>query len=351
MNPMNPATRPDAPSPEDAEIASTALAWLLEREEGFAADREAAFVRWCAADPRHASAVARTERGLGLLQQLPAVRGTIESRLANETRATPASGAVFYLQPRVVAWFAGIAAALALGAFLFFSKQPAGAEITYATAETIQRQLGLPDGSVLDLNRHTALSVRQTARERRVELREGEAFFTVAHDASRPFVVSADGVQVRAVGTAFSVRRVPDGVTVVVAEGRVEITRKDANDPARAALGASMVSPGERARVRRGVQEFPAEVEKLAAGDLRDALAWQAPKMDLAGRPLDEIVREFNRHNRTQITIAAPAIAARRIGGSFAPDSVDALLRLLEQEGDIVVERRNSGEIVLRSAR
>lgn len=349
MKSRNPAISASAGASEDPEIASAALAWVLEREEGFSPDRNEAFVRWCSADPRHATAVSRAERGLGLLTQLPAARPLIEARLAEEEAAKSAS-TVDFLRPRLAAWFAGIAAVFLLGAVLYFSNRPKISEASYATSGSIQRQLALPDGSVLDLNSHTALSVRQTARERRIELRAGEAFFTVAHDASRPFVVSVDGVEVRAVGTAFSVRRAPEGITVVVAEGRVEIAATNAAAPVRAGGPASTVGLGERARLGRGTSDFSPQVEKLAPGELRQALAWQAPKTDPGGRPLGEIVREFNQHNRAQITIADPAIAARRIGGSFSPDGIEALIRLLEQEGDILVDRRNAGEIVLRTA-
>jgi transmembrane sensor len=345
---MNPAAQPSASSPDDREIASTALAWLLEREEGFSPDRNEEFVRWCAEDPRHARAVARAERGLGLLQQLPAVRSTIEARLATPPHASGSSSNVSYFPRRLALWCSGIAAALVLGALVFWAQRFGGSATTYATSGAIQRQLALPDGSILDLNRHTELSVRQTAHERRIELRSGEAFFNVAHDGSRPFVVSVDGVRVRAVGTAFSVRRSPDGIAVVVAEGRVEITSSESSAASGGAVGAPTVGLGERAWLPRSASHAAPQVEKLAPRELRAALAWQAPEVDGAGRPLGEIVREFNRHNRTQITIGDPAIAARRIGGSFAPEGVEALIRLLEQEGDIVVQRRSSDDIVLR---
>jgi len=343
-------TGPSSELPEESPIDSAALAWLLERDEGFGPGRDEAFSRWCAADPRHDAAVTRAERGLRILAQLPDVRAPIAQHLAASHRAVP-DRRWSSLHPRWAAWWSGLAAAFAILAVGWWVLAHRTRETDYATATAVQRQVGLADGSVLDLNSHTALSVRLTARERRVVLRAGEAHFAVAHDAARPFIVVVDGVEVRAVGTAFSVRRALDGVAVVVTDGRVEIVQVGGLDAPRVTNRSPQVAVGERAWVSRADSGLPPRVDKLDASALRAALAWQSPAMNSASLPLVEVVREFNRHNRTQFVIADAEIAGRRIGGSFVLDRVEALIRLLELESDIVLERRGPDEIVVRRAR
>ncbi len=92
-----------------------------------------------------------------------------------------------------------------------------------ATAVGAQRELPLPDGSRVVLNTETEIAVAYTPAERRLELRRGEAHFIVTKDSARPFVVSVDGVAIRAVGTTFNIRRRGDTADVLVTEGRVRV--------------------------------------------------------------------------------------------------------------------------------
>src|SRR3546814_13518567 len=83
------------------------------------------------------------------------------------------------------------------------------------------RRIALEDGSVVMLNGNSAVQVRYQDDMRRVILRRGEASFEVAHNVQRPFVVSAEGLDVRPVGTAFVVGLAGRGVGGPVGEGCV----------------------------------------------------------------------------------------------------------------------------------
>lgn len=91
------------------------------------------------------------------------------------------------------------------------------------TAVGEQRQITLADGSRLDLAPDSVISTRFTLARRDARLVRGQAFFTVAHSAARPFVVRANGLTVTAVGTEFDVRISPGGTAVTVGEGRVTV--------------------------------------------------------------------------------------------------------------------------------
>jgi transmembrane sensor len=333
----------------DDAIETTAAEWLVEREEGFAPGRAAQFAAWRAADSRHEAAVRRTERALDLIGEMPAIRAPLAARLDAETKIIRPA---FF---RVPGWAAGLAAALALAAGLWWFT-PAGARPAatqhYATAATRQQQVALVDGSVVNLNVSTNVQVDLTPSARHVKLTAGEAHFAVAHDTARPFIVTAAGVAVRAVGTAFSVRLGDQGVEVLVTEGKVEVTRDDTGSAPVTALPAAhpLLVAGERTLIARDGAPATTQVERVAADALQSAVRWHSQIMTFTDLPLRDAVTLFNRRNATQLVLADAALGERKIGGAFAADQVEAFVRLLADDGEVAVVRRDATEIVLRRA-
>jgi transmembrane sensor len=162
---------------------------------------------------------------------------------------------------------------------------------------------------------------------------------TVAKDAARPFVVEAGGVFVRAVGTAFYVRRERDDVDVLVTEGVVQV-ESPAGPPV-------PVVCGERAHVGADLRpvvsaEKPETIER--------ELAWRAVRLEFEGLPLGAVVAEFNLRNTLQLAIGDVAAGRVKVAGTFQADKPAAFARLLEAGFGIAVERRASGAWMLRSA-
>ena len=340
MKPTENHERSDA-----AAIEAEAMAWLAEREEGFAPGRAAAFDSWRRRDRRHAACVVELEHVLAQLDGLAERRAEVMthfnrvSPLPPPGRDTPALPPA--LEPTVRWWrpvvWSGLAAALLLGAFFGFPALPStvSPETHYATTTAGYERARLADGSTLELNTASAARVQFTAAERRVELESGEAHFEVAHDTARPFVVSAGGVTVRAVGTAFNVRFVSGAVEVTVTEGKVTV------GPALSSTAPTLIVANQRLALPLAPAAAPAPViEPLAPADVRAVLAWQRRVTDFSDTPLAEVTARFNRHNVLQLVIADPALGSRRIGGMFALDDVEAFVRLLERDGIIRAERQ-----------
>ena len=364
---------------DDDTLDDEAATWLCEREAGFAPARARAFDAWCNASPRHAAAIRRVEQALALLDEMPAVRGALQERVGaeqasrptlppmapprpsidrldsdrTEPSASPTESARRAIRfPSAVRWTLAAAAALTIAALAWWQLDPGvpGNTERYVTAAAVQQRLGLQDGSTIDLNGGSDLRVEFTAQRRAIKLETGEAHFKVAHDPARPFIVTAGDVSVRAVGTAFNVRRLDDGsVDVLVVEGRVEVTRH--------ALASVMdvrpVAAGERTRIARTMDPALAndKIEKVDATTVRTALAWQDQITRFSDVPLRELVAQFNRHNATQLALADAATGDRKIGGVIALEQVEAFVRLLEDDGDLVADRSEPGRIILRRAR
>ncbi len=345
---------PDDHRSADADREAEAMAWLAERDEGFSPERAAAFEAWQRRDPRHRAAVAELEQVLADLDRLADRRDEVNLHFSRETpprpavssRPVPPMASVRWWRP--VAWGA-VAAVLATAAFLGFQAGLPTVDpgIRYATDNGGYRRARLDDGSTLELNAASIARVHFTPGERRVELEAGEAHFEVAHDTARPFVVRVHGVAVRAVGTAFNVRLAADAVEVTVTEGKVSIgpgvgPRRDAgteNGPALlGALERLAIPFAAGPAVRAGA------VERLAPAEVRAALAWQRRITDFSDTPLAEVAARFNRHHALRLVIADPALGARRIGGLFALDDVEAFVRLLEHDG--IVRAVRTGDTV-----
>jgi len=174
--------------------------------------------------------------------------------------------------------------------------------------------------------------------------RRGEAQFAVAHDASRPFEVSAARRIVRAVGTAFDVRLDPDlAMQVLVTEGRVAV--EDASGITSVdAPPVATVSAGENAVAHEG----RVSVHRVSSAEQSRRLAWQVGELLFQGETLREAVAEFNRYNRRKLKVGDPAIAGREIGGIFQATDVDSFVAALQRSFDVTATTSDDGTVVLK---
>lgn len=345
------------PDPDSCEaVLRRAAHWRVRVDAGLTPAEEHAFSDWLAADERHAAAFAELDDTWTLLdraQEVPA--GTFG---VPATPAPPAANRRRRVRP-FVGWLSlAAAAALLLAVSWPRIRPPADAshQIVKAGPGSVRR-IDLPDGSRIRLNAESELAIRYRAEERRVVLVRGQGYFEVAKDPARPFVVGARGVDVRVVGTAFSVADRGGAVEVLVAEGQVRVQgsasgqsllQPPAGEPRLASSDRILVA-GEKAVIPLPSASAPglATISAVPPQALSAALAWQKRLLEFDAAPLATIVAEFNRHNAHQILVADERLAAQRFSGSFQADEPETLVRLLETRSDIVVERR-SGETVLR---
>ncbi|EZP82441.1 Anti-sigma [Novosphingobium resinovorum] len=159
------------------------------------------------------------------------------------------------------------------------------------------------------------------AQERRdVKLRDGEAWFQVAHDRDRPFIVEAGPVRVQAVGTAFSVRRRTDGADVLVTEGVVETWVEGRENT--------------RTRIEAGSRSFVANNAQLikvqpSGGSIDRSLAWRTGELVLNGESLAYAVEELNRYNARKIVIDSPSLRRETVIGYFRIDQLDSFAQAI----------------------
>ena len=310
-------------------IEQQAALWVARREAG-ALDQGAAraFDAWCAQDARHFGAFVRLEAVSARLDRAGALQGLAPSRPLWRRSWAPLAAAASLLLVVAATWL------VAFGG-------PGGGAA--AETRTLATQLGeqyrstLPDGSRVELNTATRLAIAFAPDARDVRLESGEAMFEVAHDAARPFTVRTPAGDVRAVGTAFSVR-LDDGLEVLVAEGRVEVLQGD--------RVVARVAAGERYALRASgdavrASHSPDEIER--------ELAWREGNIAFAGETLGQAASELNRYNRIKIEIADPRVGAMRFGGYFRATDPERFVTALQ--GSLPVEAEREGETIRLRAR
>ncbi len=191
----------------------------------------------------------------------------------------------------------------------------------YSTVVGGLQVISLPDGSRVTLNTDSLLHIAFTESVRRAELDRGEAFFEVAKNPNRPFIVSAGDQRIVAVGTAFAVRRQADSIRVVVSEGKVRVEIPGQEAALRQPLPAGSI-------VRTEHDDLLVQTKPIA--EIEQSLSWRSGILTFRDTPLADAVAEFNRYNIRKIVIDDPAVAALQIGGIFRAKNLDPFVSLLE---------------------
>jgi len=299
---------------------STAAEWFAARRGPTDAELERRFARWLAENPRNVDEYALCN----LTWELSA---DAAAALAPE----PAS------QPRWIRRAAVAAAALAActvaAVALVWVNSPAPLRVTTLPGE--QRILALEDGSQVTLNTRSALEVRLGRRERSIRMLDGEAFFIVAKDASRPFVVETPLGRARAVGTRFNVFLADQRVEVSTEEGRVLVQPGDRRG------AAVMATPGTRATLERG-----GATPTLAAADLSRIDNWRAHRLEFDRVPLADALAEISRYTALPIRAGSAAIGRTQVSAVLRTGDVDALRATLKGAFGFELVQTQDGWIV-----
>lgn len=343
-----------------SDVTSEACAWIAQLETGDMTHEDfTAFREWMQRSPRHASEIRRLARLSNELNVLTEMAGPLEDAAAHFKQIVARPRKPFWRRSAAIMACIAVFALLAGGAFFHTAiNNPKDGSMILATAIGDYQETALPDGSLVELNSNTQIEIDFTRAQRQVRLLRGEAYFDVAHDSSRPFVVAAGDNYVIAVGTAFAVRlyEAEDDFEVTVTEGRVAVSGSDAaekffaEDLSPTAFDeptqlASVDDKASRLLVLKAGQnivvssqsEAPPIVE-MSERDLQRKLSWQDGLFDFSETPLIEVVQEVSRHTAMRIEISDPELSSLKFGGVFRTGETSALLDALETSFDIEVE-------------
>lgn len=290
----------EAPRAASDDAGDEAVDWFVRLRAGLSAEEKVAFEQWRAADAENAVAFEEVLRMFGHLAGMSASRRPRMPRHAGRRRTA--------------ATVAALAAALAL--LLSWSDVATRFRADHYAGVGERKVVGLDDGSRAELDARSSIAVHYSAAERRVILLSGEAWFDVAPDPARPFVVEAGEGSVTALGTAFDVALNGSGARVTVNEHRVLVMSG----------GASVV-------VEEGQQS--AYERDAAAGapqsvDVETVTAWRRGKLIVAKLPLGDVLAAVGRYHRGVIYCVDPSACARRVSGVFDVEDAAQVVREIE---------------------
>jgi transmembrane sensor len=275
-------------------MAQAAADWIVRRDGGpLSPGDERRFQAWLAT-PAHRDAFARLEGVWGMIGGEAATRPRQSGR-----------------------WIgAAVAASLALVVLGALNHWPVRLRADYATDVGQRQAVTLADGSRVTLDSGSAIAVKFSGKERRVELLAGAALFQVAPDRAHPFTVEAAGGAATALGTAFAIRREGDRADIVVTQHSVAVVGDGRSE---------IVSQGQRADFSTGTlgPVHPAD---------KGATAWTRGQLVVVDRPLGEVVGEIARYRRGYLDVSASA-ARIRVSGVYDLDhplvAIDSIERSL----------------------
>ncbi|MEM1132743.1 MAG: FecR domain-containing protein [Pseudomonadota bacterium] len=344
--------------PEARSIDAEAHLWRARKHEGLSADEQAEFQAWYDADPAHGEAYAEALLlwvGTGLpgyeadlksamadlaAQDDPETLDDPEAKEETEPSETLSYPATAYQDNRwtgrfvagITAIAACLIAAISLGYpdMLFGDKSP---EYTrYTNEDSGAKQIRLTDETVITLGRGAVLELALSDTERRGRLIDGDAFFNVTSDPSRPFTVATDHADIVVIGTSFDLQLQREALSVAVGKGSVRVSHDDGNTTE--AGGQSLaLSAGEAVEVSKtaGFGEvtavYPAELG-----------AWRIGRLIYRNAPLSEVVADLNRYGKQRVTLD-PAAGDLRINGTFEINNMEFLLDGLSRSLPVRIEQ------------
>jgi len=367
--------------PDRKAIEEEAAAWLirLDGDSEPVAEELASLCEWLARSPVHREQLgnfAELWGKMNVLTELAVPLGYSESR-ANRSLIPSSRPAI----PQFVRLgFVTAVVVIGIGVAAMFWLRPdtmPSSNGLYATAIGQQQSTTLSDDSVVLLNTNTQIKVDYNNEYRDIRLLQGEAHFTVAKSAARPFRVYAGNGRVQAVGTAFSVYLKDNGVDVTVTEGKVALA--SVNRPATSRLlqqGAppgtdrssgsiamldnglietlGTIKAGESATIQNTPDADSAStidtIETIEAQEMAKRLSWRGGMLTFAGDPLGVVVNEISRYTTVSIDFADPALRATRIGGRFPIGETDAMFDALEANFGLRVTRLSHNHVMLSAA-
>jgi transmembrane sensor len=299
------------------DIEEEATRWVVECDTGLTTDGERALRAWLAADPLHVLAFAKAEKVWDAMSSAP-VKTEVNKR--RETMRH-----VGRLPPRRERsrrrWIApALAASLALVFVGTARDWPTRLRADAMTATGERREVTLDDGSTVQLNTASAISIDYRGDRRIVRLLKGEAAFAVVADRARPFTVEAGAGTTTALGTRFIVRRDDVDTEVTVTEHRVRV-----------AWPIGEVSSGVDLRVGQATRYGPGGVARPRVVDAQAVASWTRGRLVFVDRPLGEVVAELNRYHPGYIRVIGDDLAERRVSGVFRTDDPMAALGTLQR--------------------
>lgn len=195
---------------------------------------------------------------------------------------------------------------------------------TIRTPKGGQYQVVLPDGSQVWMNAASSLKfpVVFTGKSRTVIL-TGEAYFEIAQQAEKPFIVQTSGIEVKVLGTHFNVMAYADEdrVRTTLLEGAVTVTQ---------GVATTMMKPGQQASIAEKEDRF-----LITRPEMEEVMAWKEGQFRFRKAEIPVIMRQIARWYDVDIEYKGDVSGIRMYGSMTRKENITQLLELMEQTGRV----------------
>jgi len=280
---------------------------LLTSERVRDADRSR-FERWLAIDPEHRQAWRETETLWQQSQKLTSL-GNIHAPKADRDLRRDNRWSFAHFSSGLA-----LAASVLLAVFLWFPDQDEALQgVSYHSELAQSRDIHLPEGSIVSLGADSRIELHLTATERRITLVQGEAFFDVAKDRQRPFVVTSGNTQVSVLGTRFNLNTFNDRTKVNVQSGLVAVKNLTSKQQVE-------LAPGER------VISHEAHLSPVSRVDAQKSGAWRNGLRVYFDTSLNDVVADFNRYSKRPLELSSDELGDLSLTAVFPTDDIDNMI-------------------------
>lgn len=323
------------------DIDQAASNWTARLDRGpLTPEEEDAFQTWLRDDPRSKGALLRAQALSMMSESAQALGPGFDPATFEEPKHLRFSG---MSRRQALSWTGGAAVAAASLMALGISMPAAGAVISTERGEI--RLVPLKDGSTVLLNTDSSVRVRYDEGERFVGLLKGEAYFSVARDARRPFIVEVNGRRLSTAQAQFRVRKLDQNpVDVLVHQGQVDLSMAFASALALNANTRLVLSDPANGR---SAAEHP---QPIAPEAIVRELAWREGKLAFEGESLKQAADAFARYSDTRILIRDPALAREPVTGLFAANDPVGFSRAISRVFDAKLEQDGDNLVLTRGA-
>jgi transmembrane sensor len=313
------------------DIDQAASDWTARLDHGpLTPEQEHAYQAWLGGDPRSKGALLRAQALSMMSESARALGPGFDATAFEEPKTAPPPD---NSRRKALIWAGGAVTGAALTA-LGIGLSPAAAAIRTGRGEI--RLVPLKDGSTVLLNTESSIRVQSGADTRFVSLLAGEAYFSVARDDKRPFIVEVDGQRVRTTQAGFRIRKLDSRpVDVLVDRGRVDVDTTN----------GVVITANTRLLLSEGQHPQP-----IAPESVTRELSWREGKLAFEGETLEQAAATFARYSDLRIRIADPRLAAEPVTGLFAANDPMGFSRAVARIFDAKVEQRDDGVVLTRDA-
>ncbi len=221
------------------------------------------------------------------------------------------------IRPRLL-WRVAAVVSILVGMSIWLFNLVGGASLTLIAQNGVQEH-GLPDGSVVALNRYASVTYQPTSGDkyRKVAL-EGDAFFEVARDTLRPFLIETQALEIEVLGTAFYVDARPgqSETAVIVQSGKVAVRQG----------GRELIlTANETAIFSKSTQSLTKRINKD-----KNFLGWRSNELQFDHTNLKEVIYVLNRHFHSQVVLENPALEDCALTAVYRNKSLSSIVKIIE---------------------